>query len=294
LAEYQEKEKELKDMTKTISLLKKRLENSKNKKGSDEIVEQSKKILEEQKLLKVEKKGAKDLLDEFDYMENLTTLEKFREFMLTRHYWADTWAISTIERLLNIKVVLLSEEAFKSGDLDSVMQCGQLNDVNLEEAGSFVPDYYIIACYTGNHYKLISYKEKHIFKFREIPYDVKIMIINKCLEKNSGPYYLIQDFRNMKTKLGLHPNGTPLISDSTILTNYLKYTVPKSQSVILGKIPLVSKYVEKGAAFTLLMFEDGSCDISLEVPQRGQTRRHRHDQPQGSPTAHAPRALQQR
>ena len=71
-------------------------------------------------------------------------------------------------------------------------------------------------------------------------------------------------------KLGLHPNGTPLISDSTILTNYLKYTAPKSQSVIVGKIPLVSKYVEKGAAFTLLMFEDGSCDISLEVPQRGQ------------------------
>jgi hypothetical protein len=222
LAEYQEKEKELKDMTKTISLLKKRLENSKNKKDSDEIVEQSKKILEEQKLLKVEKKGAKDLLDEFDYMENLTTLEKFREFMLTRHYWADTWAISTIERLLNVKVVLLSEEAFKSGDLDSVMQCGQLNDLNLEEAGSFIPDYYIMACYTGNHYKLISYKEKHIFKFREIPYDVKIMIINKCLEKNSGPYYLIQDFRNMKTKLGLHPNeGEPEETEDEFLTRDL-------------------------------------------------------------------------
>jgi len=222
LAEHQEKEKEIKDATKTITLLKKRIENSKNKQESEEMVQQAKKVLEEQKLLKVEKKGAKELLDEFQYMADLTTLEKFREFMLTRHYWADTWAVSTIEKLLNIKVILLSEESFNSGDVDSVMQCGQLNDTDLETMGTFVPDYYIMACYTGNHYKLVSYKEKHILKFREIPYDVKIMIINKCLEKNSGPYYLIQDFRNMKTRLGLSANeGEPDENDDEYLTKDL-------------------------------------------------------------------------
>jgi len=222
LSEYVEKEREIKDATKTIALLKKRIERSKSKVDSDELLEQAKKLLQDQKRLKEEKKGAKELLDEFDYMEDLTTLEKFREFMLTRNYWADTWAISTLERLLSVKVILLSEEAYLSGDLDSVMQCGQLNDKDLESMGSFVPDYYIMACYTGNHYKMVSYKDKHIFKFREIPYDVKIMIINKCLEKNAGPYYLIQDFRNMKTRLGLNPNeGEPDENEDEYLTNDL-------------------------------------------------------------------------
>jgi len=222
LSEYQEKEKEIKDSAKTISLLKKRIERTNSKKDSEDLLQQAKKILKEQSRLKVEKKGAKELLDEFEYMSDITTLEKFREFMLTRNYWADTWAISTIEKLLNIKVILLSEQAFNSGDVDSVMQCGQLNDRDLEDAGSFSPDYYILACYTGNHYKLVSYKEKHILKFREIPYDIKIMIINKCLEKNSGPYYLIQDFRNMKTKLGLNPNeGEPEEDEDVYLTRDL-------------------------------------------------------------------------
>ena len=228
LAEFQEKEKEIKSATKTISLLKKRIDGSKNKQENEELVAQAKKVLEDQKRLKVEKTGAKELLDEFEYMKDLTTLEKFREFMLTRHYWADTWTISTIERLLNIKVLLLSEESYESGDLDSVMQCGQLNDTDLETAGTFVPDYYIMTCYTGNHYKTVSYKEKNILKFREIPYDVKIMIINKCLEKNAGPYYLIQDFRNMKTRLGLNPNeGEPEDNDDEYLTRdlYNKETV---------------------------------------------------------------------
>jgi hypothetical protein len=228
LSEYQEKDKEIKTATKTISLLKKRIDGSKNKNDNEKLVEQAKIVLEDQKRLKVERSGAKELLDEFEYMKDLTTLEKFREFMLTRHYWADTWTISTIERLLNIKVILLSEESYESGDLDSVMQCGQLNDTDLENAGTFVPDYYIMTCYTGNHYKTVSYKDKNILKFREIPYDVKIMIINKCLEKNAGPYYLIQDFRNMKTRLGLNPNeGESQDNEDEYLTRdlYNKYTI---------------------------------------------------------------------
>ena len=64
--------------------------------------------------------------------------------------------------------------------------------------------------YSGDHYKLITYKRKHIFTFREIPYDIKILIVNKCLEKNAGSYYSIQDFRNFKTLLGIDADeGNP-------------------------------------------------------------------------------------
>jgi hypothetical protein len=39
-----------------------------------------------------------------------------------------------------------------------------------------------------------------------------MLVLNKCLEKNAGIYYLIQDFRNLKTKLGLNPDeGRPEI-----------------------------------------------------------------------------------
>jgi len=43
-----------------------------------------------------------------------------------------------------------------------------------------------------------------------VPYDIKTLVINKCMERNAGPYYLVQDFRNLKAKLGLPPDeGSP-------------------------------------------------------------------------------------
>ena len=213
LAEFQEKDREMKDIKKTLDQLKRRIEKNKgtNQAQEAEILKSVKGELEKYNRAKIEKKQAQELLTEFVHMEGIDSLEKFRQFILTSRYWADTWAISTLERLLNIKVIVFSKEAFNSGDVDSVLNCGQLNDTKLEEIGSFKPDFYIITSYTGNHYTLVSYKEKRIFKFNELPYDIKIMVITKCLEKNAGPYYLIKDFVDLKTKLGLNPDeGKPV------------------------------------------------------------------------------------
>ena len=57
--------------------------------------------------------------------------------------------------------------------------------------------------YTGDHYKLVGYKKKQIFKFKELPFDLKVKITDKCLEKNAGLFALIPDFQTFKKNLGL-------------------------------------------------------------------------------------------
>jgi len=73
-------------------------------------------------------------------------------------------------------------------------------------------------------------------------------------------------------KLGLQPDGTPIISDDKVFARYLNEVAPTATSaVILAKAPIVSAHVERGAAFTIFLFADGTSDITLEVPQRGAT-----------------------
>lgn len=231
LAELQDIEAEMKAIKKMMPVLKKRSETTKDKEEHKKILAEAKQFTEKNERLKLQLSDTKELMKEFDYMKDITDLGKFREFIADdkkKLYWADTWAISTLEKLLKIKVIILSVEAFENGDEDSVLNCGQLNDNDLEKEGNFEPEYYIITCYTGNHYKLVTYKEKGIFKFREIPYDIKVMVINKCMERNAGPYYLIQDFRKLKNGFGLDADeGAPQEKEDEYLNRdmYDKNTV---------------------------------------------------------------------
>jgi hypothetical protein len=220
LSEQQSIEKELKEIKRIAPLLKKRTEASKDKAETEQIVREAKQLADKHKQFLSDKKQVSDNMSEFSFMKNIDNLEKLREYIKTSQYWADTWAVSTMERLLNIKLIILSEESYKAEDIDSVLKCGQLNDSDLERQGQYKPDFYIMTCYNGYHYKLITYKEKRIFKFQELPYDIKMLVINKCLERNAGPYYLIQDFRNLKTQIGLDANeGEPYDNEEE---DYLK------------------------------------------------------------------------
>lgn len=213
--EYQEIENILKTLKKTSKTLKDRNEKSKDKMETKQLLQEASSVVEKYKQVADEKKLAKRLLEEFEYMKDIRNIDDFKAYIKTSKYWADTWAISTLERVLNIKIILLSSQSYRTGDLDSVLNCGQLNDSDIQRQGQFKPDYYILTDYTGTHYTLITYKDKHIFKFSELPYDIKALVINKCLERNSGPYYLIQDFRNMKLKLGLDANeGEPIDTET--------------------------------------------------------------------------------
>lgn len=164
------------------------------------LMDAAKKVKEEHDRLVHEKKVTSQILNEYKFMKGVDTLDKFKKKIKSCEFWGETWTISTLERILNIKFINLSEEAYKSNDTNNVLNCGQLNDSILENKGVFNPEFYIITEYNGYHYKLISYKKKMIFKFKEIPYDLKKMITEKCLERNAGPFSLIPDFQEFKDK----------------------------------------------------------------------------------------------
>ena len=159
---------------------------------------QAKEIKKEHDKLVQEKQVTTQILKEYKFMKGVDTLENFKSKIRKCEFWADTWAISTLERILNIKLIILSSEAYRNGDIKNVLNCGQLNDSILENKGIFTPEFYVIVEHTGNHYKTIGYKKKMIYTFNEIPYDIKNMIADKCMERNAGAFSLIPDFQKFK------------------------------------------------------------------------------------------------
>jgi len=188
----------IKELESEYISLKQRFSNTLERNEQKLFLENAKKIKAEHDRLVEEKKVTTELFNEYKFMKRVDTLEKFKNILKKCDFWADTWAISTLERILNIKFIILSSEAYKSKDIKNVLTCG-IVDLVLENKGIFTPEFYIIVDHTGDHYKLIGYKNKMIFKFSEIPYDIKNMISEKCLERNSGVFALIPDFQNFKT-----------------------------------------------------------------------------------------------
>jgi predicted NAD-dependent protein-ADP-ribosyltransferase YbiA (DUF1768 family) len=168
-----------------------------------QFLHEAKQIEEQWKAAKAMKQETADRLSEVAFMKDITNLEDFKEAVQKCSFWGDTWAISTLEKALNVKLVLLSEEAYEEGDYANVLQCGQLNDDELaNRVGGFNPDWYIMLSYNGIHYQVVTYKGYGAFKFDKLPYQVKEMIIKGCLERKSGPYYIISEVRDFMEQEG--------------------------------------------------------------------------------------------
>ena len=208
ISNYKLLDKQVKQLKSQHGELKKKKEEADKKSDislASTYVEQSDIIAQEYNETRREKALAKELVEEFKMMKGIKTLPEFHALIQTCKFWGDTWAISTLEKALNIKLILFSQGAFNNKDYDNVLQCGQLNDEDLEKKGIFKPDYYLILNHQlnplGDHYLLVSYKNHTAFKYTELPYDIRKMIVEKCLEKQSGPYYLIEDFRKFAEEL---------------------------------------------------------------------------------------------
>jgi predicted NAD-dependent protein-ADP-ribosyltransferase YbiA (DUF1768 family) len=178
--------------------------------------------------LKQDKKMIDFKLNEYRFLKNVKTIQDFIKKFKTCDFWAETWAIHTVEQLLNIKFIIMSSDSFKQGDINGVLICG-----NFVPKEIFQPEYYIILNHFKNQYQIISYKNKQIFKYKELPFDLKRMILDKCVEGISGSFAMIPEFMN-----SFH--GDLTLAESSENTKYIKY-----QNLFDDNI--VFRYYEKSA-----------------------------------------------
>jgi len=167
----------------------------------------------------------KEVIQEYRFIENIDTLQELKDKLLTPSFWADSWAIGIIEQSLNIKVLILAEDAFNRGDIDNVITCGDMVVTDNEPVCSIcglkfsqrslsaremepyilkhkeVPDHnwvdsnsilelnprgYVIVTYSGNHYRLVTYSGKGFFEsISELPVNIALDFYNKCVVKTN-------------------------------------------------------------------------------------------------------------
>lgn len=198
---HEKRLKEYKDILENV--LRERAEKARNKPILlAEIMKEKDRVKEQYEEELHARRHAQNMIDEnVGDFSAISTLEEFRAYIRTTSYWADVWSISVLERVLQMKIIMFSERSFKEKAMNSIVQCGEV-DEELRRSRQFRPRFYIMTSFSGDHFKLVSYKDKRIFEYHEIPYNVRMLIVNKCIQRAEGPFYMIKEFREFAAKLG--------------------------------------------------------------------------------------------
>jgi len=170
------------------------------------IVERANRLLQERAEIKQNVTYARELIQDFTFMKKITSLTKFKEKIKTCSFWANTWTLSILEKILQIKLIIMHRGNYRAEDLDNVLQCGNAIDDEIIQKGFFKPRYYILLEFRIDpvgHYTLITYNGRRIFRFHELPFGIKQLIVSKCMEQDQGIYNMIPKFKQLKNQL--HP-----------------------------------------------------------------------------------------
>jgi len=191
-------EEEIKKLETNFKLLRSQAGVKKNKAEAAAIIKAGTENRQELKKQQTNLASARELITDFNYMKHITTLDEYRQYMRTSACWVDAWSINMLEQELAMKLIIFKD----SRDKDDIMQCS--NTPNQDTASMRPPKHYILVEFFGeNHYRVVSYRGHKIFAFSEIPFDVKMLIVNKCMERSAGAFHSIPDFRQFQESLGI-------------------------------------------------------------------------------------------
>ena len=178
----------------------------KHKKDRDKVNQILSKYKDEQlkyKQIQQELKVVKQHLMNVNFMENVSNLQEMKEKVKTKEYYADELSISIMERLLNVKIIILSGDYYEEGNAENVIMCLVPDDV-LKKVGKFLPDNYVIFENKGNHYKSIFIEDQGAFTYDELDEKLKTKLIDKCLQNTNSSLYLIPEFKEIYDKTMKH------------------------------------------------------------------------------------------
>jgi predicted NAD-dependent protein-ADP-ribosyltransferase YbiA (DUF1768 family) len=206
-------DKEMRDLKKTASIYKTRSEKSTNKEEHQAILKSAEELKDKYKELSIQKKLVEVHAAEYAFMKEIRSVEDLRKMNMSANEVMHDFAVRTIEKELNVKIVGLLQDAFDHGDLNAVVQCYG------EDYANPKPRHYIIMAHSmkRKQCELVSYKNKRIFVFAELPYHMKTLITNKCAEREGGTFPMVSDFRNFMSKLGVSHSTDE--DDDTVDTN---------------------------------------------------------------------------
>lgn len=159
------------------------------------LIESGKELYQENEELKQKKKVLKEIIDDFLFMKDVYSTSDLRKKVKSCDFWREEWSLSMLEYLLNIKFILLNYNYYKENDIHNVLECNKTIEEIENNVDGFQPEYYILLEKIGKYYKIIGYKKKVLFTYQELPFDLKQMIQDKCLEQKENVFRYIPEFQ---------------------------------------------------------------------------------------------------
>ena len=115
---------QIKSLAEDYGNIKNKFTNTKDRNEQKILLVNAKKIKEQHDKLVVEKKLSTQILSELHFMKNIHTVESLQKELQKNSFKINHFIIPIIERILNIKFIIISKVGYDNGDIRNIMVCG--------------------------------------------------------------------------------------------------------------------------------------------------------------------------